>query len=104
MIALGTPTQLKRDRMQDVLLNLSCTSPQDILDEILSLPEVRDAALFGAGLHITVHDETEGMRAIQKILDNTNRTNVHLERITPSMEDVFVSLIEETDRNREQAS
>lgn len=104
MIALGTPTQLKRDRMQDVLLNLSCTSPQDILDKILSLPEVRDAALFGAGLHITVHDETEGMRAIRKVLDNTNRTNVHLERITPSMEDVFVSLIEETDRNREQAS
>ncbi len=93
LIALGAPRQLKSERMRDRILNVRCPRPQDFLDLLAALPEVREAALFGAGLHCVVGAaDDEALRAAGVEADS-------IEPIVPSMEDVFVSLIEETDRN-----
>ena len=104
MIALGTPADLKTEHMHDVLLNLACENPQNLIDDLNALETVRDTALFGAGLHLVVHDEKQAIRDIDAFMTRTRHTSYTLKRITPTMEDVFVSLIEETDRNREHGS
>lgn len=99
MIAMGTPMELKTRHMKEKILSLSCARPQDIVEDIAGLPEVRDAALFGAGLHIVVEDAEKGERAVRIRLDSLGVSYQKLEPVSPTMEDVFISLIEEVDRN-----
>ncbi len=94
IIAMGSPLTLKTQLMQEQIVNLRCPAPQDVIDVLTALPEVRDASLFGAGLHIVTGDAQTTMAAIDRRLGQLNIPILAMERIQPSMEDVFVSLIE----------
>lgn len=104
MIAMGTPLELKTRRMTDTILDLKCPRPQDVASDLAALPQVRDAALFGAGLHIVVEDAKTGEQAVREKMEAMAIPIIALEQVTPSMEDVFISLIEEVDRNGKAAS
>ncbi len=94
MIAMGSPLELKTRLMQEQIINLRCPAPQDVIDILTALPEVRDASLFGAGLHIVTGDSIKTMEAVRRTLGDLDVPIQAMERIQPSMEDVFVSLIE----------
>ncbi|MBU1168017.1 MAG: ATP-binding cassette domain-containing protein [Proteobacteria bacterium] len=104
MIAMGTPLELKTKRMTDTILDLKCSRPQDIASDLAALPQVRDAAMFGAGLHLVVDDAQAGEQAVREKLGALGVNILGLEQVTPSMEDVFISLIEEVDRNGKNTS
>ena len=57
-----------------------------------------DVAVFGSGLHIKVDDEARAIPEIQSALGAAGIKIGALEPIPPSMEDVFVGLIEEQER------
>jgi ABC-2 type transport system ATP-binding protein len=98
MIAIGTPQELKTRYNQDEILSIQCPRPQEILDTVAQLPEVREVALFGAGLHAVVKDAVLAERAIRAGLERLGAEFERIEKVSPSMEDTFVSLIEEVDR------
>lgn len=98
MIALGTPRELKTETMHEKVLDVRCVRPQDAIDAVATLPGVRDAALFGAGLHLVVDNVKEAMGVVEKEMARIGEPVLHMESILPSMEDVFVSLIEGEDR------
>jgi len=54
-------------------------------------------AVFGSGLHVTVADP-RAREEIRTVLDGAGIKVHSLEPIPPSMEDVFVGLIEEQER------
>ena len=98
LIALGTPEELKESRMEDEIIELLCDRPQDAMTLIEELPGIRHAALFGRGLHVVVERADEAIPAIAaKLAAEEFRSSVP-EKIVPSLEDVFVSLIEARDR------
>jgi ABC-2 type transport system ATP-binding protein len=99
LIAVGTPLELKTRMMREQILNVRCPAPQDVMDDLARLPEVREIALFGAGLHAVVEDPSAAEKAIRKVLGDLDVRALSIEAITPNLEDVFVSLIEEVDRN-----
>lgn len=90
LIALGSPAQLKK-RFPGEILELGCEHPFEVLGRVESLPGVRYAALFGAGLHLTVDHADQVVPVIRSALPDLSIT---LERITPSLEDLFVSFME----------
>ena len=94
MIAMGSPLELKTQRMQEQIIDLRCPAPQEVIDILTGLPSIRDASLFGAGLHIVCGDATPAMAAIARTLGDRGIAIQKMELIQPSMEDVFVSLIE----------
>jgi ABC-2 type transport system ATP-binding protein len=100
MIASGSPLELKTRHMHDKIIDLRCADPQALVAPIKALPEVRDAALFGSGLHIVTPDDEAAIEAINRLLADLalGPETVTMETILPSMEDVFISLIEEVDR------
>jgi len=59
---------------------------------------VRDVAVFGGGLHITVDDPGATAVRIREALGGQGIEVKRLERIEPSMEDVFVAMIEAEER------
>jgi ABC-2 type transport system ATP-binding protein len=98
MIASGSPLQLKTEAMHDAIIDLRCPDPEALLAPLKALPEIRDAVLFGAGLHLVAPDGPAGEAAVHRLLADRDSTGIIVERIMPSMEDVFISLIEEVDR------
>ena len=96
LIAIGPPRELKTRYMQEAVLEIACERPNDAMDIVERLPEVKEAALFGKGLHAVAHaaDAGPATAAIRAALAATEFGAVRVERITPTIEDVFVSLIE----------
>jgi ABC-2 type transport system ATP-binding protein len=98
LIALGTPEELKTRHMQEEIVEVLCERPQDAMDIIEELPEVRHAALFGHGLHVVAQGAAATIPKIESVLAAAGFGAPLLEKIAPSLEDVFVSLIEARDR------
>jgi ABC-2 type transport system ATP-binding protein len=59
---------------------------------------VLDVAVFGGGLHVTVDDVEATSARMREALAKKGIEVKRLERIEPSMEDVFVAMIEAEER------
>jgi ABC-2 type transport system ATP-binding protein len=93
-VALGSPEELKKSLGGQHLLNLESSDLLESLAVLVGHEGILDVAVFGGGLHVKVEDAARGMEEIRAVLGHANVTIRTLEPITPSMEDVFVSLIE----------
>lgn len=94
LIALGSPEQLKSDIMQEKVLEVSCERPQEAMEVIAAIDSVKESALFGKNLHVVVYEEQQAAEQIRALLTEQDFKPDIVETITPSLEDVFVSLIE----------
>jgi len=92
IVALGTPSELKRDSMKGELLLVECAPLGDAVEALQSAPGVMDAAVFGNALHLVVENAATAMPLLQKFLADRKIAVSRMEKIRPSLEDVFVSL------------
>lgn len=94
LVALGTPENLKKTKMRGQILQVECAPLLPALEAMKDVPEVIEAAMHGAGLHVVVEDIARDTPVVRQAL---NRANVRVEAITPvepALEDIFVSLVE----------
>ena len=92
MVALGTPSELKRNSMNGELLLVECVPLGPAVEALQSAPGVLDAAVFGNALHLVVLDAAAAIPQIQAYLQGRSITVKSIEKIRPTLEDVFVSL------------
>ncbi len=102
MIAMGTPEEMKTKCMKDEVLNIKLANSEDWLDKISALPQVKEAALFGVSIHAVVEDADTAVLLIRKLFENEGVRNYKIDKIKASLEDVFVSLIEDYDRDHDE--
>lgn len=102
LVALGSPHQLKTELMQDVILEIVCDRPQDALAALDNVPAIKEAALFGRGIHAVTADPTAAAQQTRQRLGESGFRIEHLQQVSPSLEDVFVSLVERRDREEQQ--
>ena len=101
LISIGTPEGLKSEQMHEEVLEVQCSRPQEAMDLVASLPGIKEVALFGIKLHV-VAESAEGIpKMISEALPREGFTVALVEPITPTMEDVFISLIEKRDQAEE---
>ena len=98
LAALGTPEELKTRLMKEEVVEIRCERPQDAIAFLEGLPGLRSAALFGTGIHAVVARGVEAVPLIRETLGAKGYPVTRAERIAPSLEDVFVSVVEEKDR------
>lgn len=98
LIATGAPDELKTRYMSEEVVEVLCDQPHEALEVIEDTEGVRHAALFGAGLHVVTADARAAMPAIEGALARLGISLRGMEMILPSLEDVFVSLIDARDR------
>lgn len=94
IIALGAPSSMRETFRTYSLMHLESS---DILESMKTLEGeegILDVAVFGGGLHVTVHDPDAAISQIPRLLEQQGITLKRLEMIQPSMEDVFVAMIE----------
>ena len=101
LIALNDPDTLKNN-MRGYLYEVDCNAPGKAEHILKSLAEVEDVAAHGVLLHLLLSNENE-KELILKILSE-NQIQVHrIERVLPSLEDVFVSLVDQENRQQLRA-
>jgi ABC-2 type transport system ATP-binding protein len=98
LIALGTPAELKTGFMREGVIEILCERPQEAIEPLLEVEGVKDVALSGDGLHAVVEETGAGISAIGECLGTKGFAVDDIRKITPSLEDVFVSLIQARDR------
>jgi ABC-2 type transport system ATP-binding protein len=98
VIALGSPAELKLALGVGHLLNLETSDLLGSMNALVGQPGILDVAVFGGGLHVKVEDEAQAEDTIRQTLRSKEIRIATMEPIPPSMEDVFVSLIEKEER------
>lgn len=104
MVALGTPSELKQKSMKGELLLVECEPLGPAVEALQHAPGIIDAAVFGNALHLVVSNATEAIPAVQQYLARKGIEVSHVEKIRPSLEDVFVSLTTDRGSRKESAA
>lgn len=92
IIAEGMPDEMKQQHMKKEILEIE-------VDRLIDAMEVMErngmeTAIFGSLLHATVDKAEEAIPKIKRILEDSDISVKNIELIMPSLEDVFVALIE----------
>jgi ABC-2 type transport system ATP-binding protein len=94
IVALGTPDELRERHMPADVLEVATDRPVDALDLLSGKPPVRDVAMFGSLLHAVVDDAAADAPRLRTLLEAGGIRVEGIVRIRPSLEDVFVTLME----------
>ena len=93
LIALGSPQQLKERYVAGALLEIRAQPIMAALDLLAQEPGAKEVAVFGAALHV-VADSEAAIDPIRRALERGGVSVERIDAIIPSLEDVFVALIE----------
>ena len=100
LIALDSPQTLKKQFSAGVLLEVSAAPLMSALELLDRAPVARDTAVFGATLHVVV-DDPAASETLRYFLEQGGVKVFSITPIVPSLEDVFVGLVEQADRQAE---
>jgi ABC-2 type transport system ATP-binding protein len=100
LVAHGSVAQLKEVFAGRVLLEVACARPLDAQAALENVPGILEASVFGTKLHVVVADEGQGKTLVESTLSAGNFAPISIERIVPSLEDVFIHCIEAEDAAR----
>ena len=95
IIAGGSPDDLKREHIQNTMLELECDKVFEIMEMLVKTDFAREISLFGTYLHLSVHDVDSAIAEIKSICQRKGITIIRLDEISPSLEDVFIHLVKE---------
>jgi ABC-2 type transport system ATP-binding protein len=97
LVALGTVSELKSVFSGDAVLEVTAPRAAEALEAIGAQPWAAETSVFGTRIHVVVDDADEGRRRIEELLRRTGNGPVAVERILPSLEDVFIHHVEEAE-------
>ena len=97
IIATGAPSDLKTQCMQGDVVKISLPDPEDWIEKMKELDCVKEAALFGIALHAIVKDYRTATPVLSGLFSKAGIKDFAIEKIPPSLEDIFVSMIESHD-------
>lgn len=93
MIACDSPANLKQKLMGNTLFEIEVDKVMKGLETLRAQPFSRDVSLYGIFLHVLVED-AKYEKDIRETLAKAGLQVKRIEKIQPSLEDVFVFLVE----------
>jgi ABC-2 type transport system ATP-binding protein len=100
LVALGTVSELKQVFSGRAILEVGCARYLEALERLEAQPWVLEVAVFGSRLHVVVADADDGSRRAHELLARTGYGPATVDRIVPSLEDVFIHTVESETRAR----
>jgi ABC-2 type transport system ATP-binding protein len=94
VVAVDAPAGLRR-RMTDPLFEIGTRAPAKVVDALQREVEVKEAAMFGRTVHAVIPIEVDGPELIRVALEGRGVPFSSIRRVAPSLEDVFVALIQD---------
>jgi len=94
IVAGGSPRELKT-LIANPILEIACDRTVEAMEVLQKEPWVLETSIFGLALHVSVADEAEGRRLVRDRLGRAGIAVQSVDRIMPSLEDVFIHQIEQ---------
>ncbi len=95
IIAGGSPKELKQNYIKHPILEVQCSNVVEAMEKIETQPWAVETSVFGTYLHVNVEDEQSAKERIREVLSENAIDLLSIERITPSLEDVFIYLLDQ---------
>jgi ABC-2 type transport system ATP-binding protein len=92
LMALGTPTELRRRTVTEDVFSVSLANPSRGRKALHELPRVVATTYFGQRLHVFAEPEVFDERSLASAARQAGVEVEKIERMEPSLEDVFVRL------------
>jgi len=95
LTALGSPLQLKASLEKYKIFEVACDRPVDAMESLQKESWVVETSIFGSAFHVSTRGIEDPAERIREVLGSQGIAVQNLERIVPSLEDVFIHLISE---------
>ncbi len=92
LIALDRPAAL-RASLSEPILELRTPDAARAVEALAGADGVVEAAMFGRRVHVAAEEEARARASIRRVLSEAGLELERVDRIEPSLEDVFVSLV-----------
>jgi ABC-2 type transport system ATP-binding protein len=93
LVALDSPGALKQRSLGGYLLLIECEPIGVAIAALPKAPGVREVAAFGNALHVLVEDADAAIKDLPPLLSGQGVKTTRIERIKPTIEDIFVRLV-----------
>jgi len=95
IIAEGNSKELKSQHIKNKMYEVESDNPVEIMEQLKSAEFVDEISIFGNNLHISVNKNLSDKEQILSFVNANSSYNVKsLAEITPTLEDVFIHLLE----------
>lgn len=91
LVAQGSPEQVKIEQMHGDVIEIDCDDASRAVPLLRDLNLFEEVALYGALIHVVTNQAEAHMPLIRQTLADSSITVTGVERIAPSLEDVFIS-------------
>jgi ABC-2 type transport system ATP-binding protein len=103
LIAQGNSKELKTNYIKNPILEIESDRVVDGLEILEKEKWVGETSIFGNYIHVILNDSTINENHIYELLRDKNGISVkRVEKITPTLEDVFIHLIEKDSKKNVQ--
>ena len=102
IIARGAPDKIKEGKMQGQVLEIDCDRPDVAMKILQDMGLFREVALYGALVHVVTEDVESHERGIRQALSAVELGLRTVDRIAPSLEDVFIASVRKDIPKRQQ--
>ena len=101
LAAQGTVSELKEVFAGRAVLEVNAPRLSEALELLGDQEWALETSVFGTRIHVVVRDADEGRQQITAALERQGNPPSSIERIVPSLEDVFIHHVEEEDARRQ---
>jgi ABC-2 type transport system ATP-binding protein len=101
LIAAGSPTELKQNLNRYSIYEVHCTRPVDAMELLKEQSWTAETSIFGSAFHVSTLNESDTQKKIDQLLAKNKISTDKIEKILPSLEDVFIHMIAEEDARKE---
>ena len=103
LIALGSPTELKHSLDRYSVFEVQCSNTVDAMELLRGQAWAAETSIFGSAFHVSTLNVSDAEKEIHWILTNEKIAVSRIEKIIPSLEDVFIQRIAEEDARKNGA-
>jgi ABC-2 type transport system ATP-binding protein len=104
LAAIGTPSEVKRVFSDRPILEVRADNPVEAMRVLDASPDVEKTSLFGTAVHAVLHDRGTSPDRIAEHLKAHGVGVTGIAPVAPSLEDVFLDVIDRESGRRERAA
>jgi ABC-2 type transport system ATP-binding protein len=100
LVAMGSPQEIKTQEMHGQVLEVDCDQPEVAVPILRQLGLFEEVTLYGALIHVVTTDPSEHQPLIEQALRDKEVHVAAIDRIAPSLEDVFIASARRQEKKR----
>ena len=98
LVAMGSPQEIKEHQMQGQVLEVACDQPDVAIPLLRQLGLFEEVALYGTLIHVVTEEPQAHRSLIEQTLTEAGVRVTSVDRIAPSLEDVFIASARRSER------